>query len=193
MRRHHIESSAPLLTIAEYAVLDEVEDGYAELHEGRLLMSPSPTPEHQLAMFTLGSLIHEQLPAHLALVLEVDIDLELAEPGQPGFSRRPDMIVVARAELARRKAEGGLLRASEVPLVIEIISPRSKRIDRVVKYELYADAGIPHYWIVDLNDPASLLPMHLTDRFGYQRDDEVTDVFTANLPFPVTIDLKELY
>ena len=42
-------------------------------------------------------------------------------------------------------------RAIEGPptLVVEILSPSTTRIDRVRKRELYAQYGIPYYWIVD--------------------------------------------
>ncbi|WP_092783711.1 Uma2 family endonuclease [Actinokineospora terrae] len=192
MRRHHIESSAPthLLTIAEYADLDEVAVGYTELLEGRLLMSPSPTPEHQKAMFGFGYQLFDQLPSDLDLILEVDIDLGIADPGGPGYSRRPDMVIVPKAEVARRQETGGLLRAAEVLVVIEIVSPGSKRTDRVVKYAEYAEAGIPHYWIVDLDEPTSLLPAHLSEQFGYHSGDEITGHYTTDIPFPVSLDLK---
>ncbi|WP_253886883.1 Uma2 family endonuclease [Actinokineospora diospyrosa] len=191
MRRHHIESSAPthLLTIAEYADLDELGTGYTELLEGRLLMSPSPTPEHQKVMFGLGYQLFDQLPDDLDLILEVDIDLGLAEPGQPGFSRRPDLVVVPKAEVARRQAEGGLLRAAEVLVVVEIVSPGSKRTDRVVKYSEYAEAGIPHYWILDLSEPVSLVAAHLSEEFGYHSGAEVTGTFKTDVPFPVEVRL----
>lgn len=192
--QHRLAMSAPthLLTIEEYAALGETESGYTELVEGRLLMSPSPTPEHSDAMWELGYQLRNQLPDHLTFTQDMDIDLELAPTGSPGFVRRPDLIVVERAEKARRKAEGGILRASGVVIVVEIVSPGSSRTDRVTKHGEYADAGIPHYWILDLAAPVSLQPCHLTAESGYQNGDEVTGTFTTTVPFPVTLDLETL-
>ncbi|GLW94023.1 Uma2 family endonuclease [Actinokineospora globicatena] len=191
MRRPSTRSTAArhLLTVAEYADLDEVAIGYTELLEGRLLMSPSPTPEHQKALFGFGHQLFDQLPDDVDLFLQVDIDLGLAEPGDPGFSRRPDLVIAPKAEVTRRQAEGGLLRASEILVVIEIVSPGSERADRVEKFAEYADAGIPHYWIVDLDSPMSLLPSHLSEEFGYQAGDEVTGKFKTDVPFPVALEL----
>jgi Putative restriction endonuclease len=59
--------------------------------------------------------------------------------------------------------DGGLLRASDVLVVVEIASPGSQRLDHVVKRHEYADAGIGHYWIVDLDEPVTLLDCHLAD------------------------------
>jgi Uma2 family endonuclease len=36
-------------------------------------------------------------------------------------------------------------------LAVEVISPTSVRIDRVVERDFYLDAGVPEYWVVDVN------------------------------------------
>jgi hypothetical protein len=61
-----------------------------------------------------------------------------------------------------------------------------------MKHGEYADAGIPHYWIVDLDEPVSLLACHLAGEFGYVDGGAVTGVFRAAEPFPVEIDLDAL-
>ncbi|QFZ16145.1 Uma2 family endonuclease [Saccharothrix syringae] len=177
-----------LFTVAEYAALGEVEPGYSELWEGRLLVAPTPGPRHALALGELYFRLWHRLPGDLAVLHNTDVDLELAEPDEPGFSRRPDLVVTTR-EAARGER---MLRASEVLVVCEIVSPGSKRTDRVVKRAEYADAGIPHYWIVDLDEPTSLTPCHLAGDFGYQDPGDVTGTFTTGVPFPVTIDLEQL-
>lgn len=186
------DESLHLLTIAEYAELGENEHGYTELIEGRLLMSPSPGFKHSRAQGRLFIELDRQTPAELEVVQDLDIDLELLPAGQPGFSRRPDLIVVGEETGERIDAEGGLVRASEVRLAIEIVSPGSRRIDHVDKRRDYADAGIPYYWIVDIDDPVSMTACHLTEEFGYQDDQVVTGTFSTAAPFPAEIDLNRL-
>lgn len=186
------DESFHLLTIDEYAALGEIEHGYSELVEGRLLMSPSPAPDHNIAIGELFVMLRSSLPDHFRVIQDIDIDLGLAPASQPGFSRRPDLVIVGRDEVARVRAEGGLLRAAEVLTVIEVVSPGSRRIDHVDKRHDYADAGIPHYWIVDIDDPVSLVACHLTEEFGYQDDQSVTGMFRSDVPFPVEIDLSQL-
>jgi Uma2 family endonuclease len=181
-----------LLTITEYAQLGEDDQHRWELQEGMLVMSPSPTPRHQTALVRLFNLIVPQLPAGLCGVLDIDIDLELVSADQPGWSRRPDLIVVSQAAYDRVDLEGGLLRASEVRLVVEIVSPGSRRMDHVIKRGEYADAKIPHYWIVDLDPPVSLVDCHLAGEFGYQDGGGRTGEFTTTEPFPVRLDLNAL-
>jgi Uma2 family endonuclease len=160
--------------------------------EGSLVMSPSPTAGHMFAVLELAVQIRQQLPAHLRVIPDVDINLELAPPNQPGFSRRPDLIIVDHAALVRVEAEGGLIRASEVLVVIEIVSPGSRRTDNVVKRAEYADAGIPRYWIVDIEQPVSLVACQLTEEFGYQDDEAATNTFSTTEPFAISLDLDRL-
>lgn len=56
---------AQLLTVAEYAEFGETESGYTELLEGRLLMSPSPAPDHNFASLELAVQLRPQVPDHL--------------------------------------------------------------------------------------------------------------------------------
>ncbi|MER5261361.1 Uma2 family endonuclease [Actinosynnema sp. NPDC002837] len=181
-----------LFTVAEYVELGETERGYSELQEGRILMSPSPSPNHNRASLRLAMQFVEQLPADLEVIQDIDVDLELSPYGDPGFSRRPDLVVVQRGAPDRVSREGGLLNASEVVVVIELVSPGSKRMDRVIKRGEYADAGIPHYWIVDLDPPISLVACHLAGDFGYQDAGDVVGEFTTSVPFPVTLKLDGL-
>jgi Uma2 family endonuclease len=186
------DGSVHLLTIGEYAALGETEHGYTELVEGRLLMSPSPAFKHSRAMGRLYLALVEQAPAEFEAVQELDVDLALVPADEPGSSRRPDIMVVRQEFGDRIAAEGGLVPASEVLLVVEIVSPSSKRTDHVHKRHDYADAGIPNYWIVDIDEPISLTACRLTEQFGYQDDQVATGIFRTDVPFPVEVDLSRL-
>jgi Uma2 family endonuclease len=179
--------------VSEYAALDEIETDRFELMEGNLVVSPRPSPDHNMAGLRIALQLMPQLSQDLEVITDVDIDLELAPPDQPGFSRRPDVIVVRRSARRRVRAEGGLIRASETLVVIEIVSPGSRRTDNVVKRAEYADAGIPNYWIVDIDEPVSLLACHLTDKFGYLDAEVVGGTFTATAPLSVSLNLEDLH
>jgi len=181
-----------LLTVAEYAALGEDDQYRWELQEGSLVMSPRPSTRHMLASGELLYQLKSQLPRGVRVIPDVDLDLQLASPDRPGWARRPDLILVDQGAIDRVKSEGGLLRAEEVHLVVEIVSPTSRRMDYVIKRGEYADAGIPHYWILDLDAPVSLLPLHLAGDLGYADDGELTGTVTTVQPYPVTINLDQL-
>jgi Uma2 family endonuclease len=194
-----------LLTVAEFAALPEATDRRYELQEGRVVATPSPLPRHQLCQQRLQVQLDPQVPPGFCLLPAVDVDLELVPPTEPGFVRVPDLAVVTEAEYRRVDQDGGLLRASHVKLVVEILSSSSQRTDRVIKHGEYADAGIGHYWILDLLDGPSLtacrcvlptpLPFGPTPRgdpFGYVDAAPVTGEFETEQPFPVQLDLDRL-
>ncbi|WP_326957370.1 Uma2 family endonuclease [Amycolatopsis sp. NBC_01286] len=176
--------SGRLLSVEEYRALGETDRGFTELAEGRVVPSPGAGRRHNMAACRLAGQLERQLPRDLAFALGMDLDLQLAPHGEPGFSRRPDLLVFDRAAVARA---GDLIRADEVAVVIEIVSPGSRRTDYRVKHDEYADAGIPHYWIVDIGEPVSLAACR-----GYQDAAAVTGTFATDVPFPVKLDLDAL-
>jgi Uma2 family endonuclease len=185
-----------LLTVADYQALGEDPEWVRyELQEGNLVMSPKPIPEHQIAVQELLRQLGGQLPEDVRAIFDVDVDLQLVQASSPGTVRAPDLTVVTRTGLTRRREEGGVLHAGDVRLVVEVISPGSRRIDTVLKHSEYADAGIPHCWVVDLGEPGDRITLtahHLAGEFGYADAGPVSGVFAVTEPFPVRIDLDAL-
>ncbi|MEV4056666.1 Uma2 family endonuclease [Amycolatopsis sp. NPDC049688] len=175
-----------LLSIEEYAALDGT--GFTELMEGRLVTSPGSGRRHDVAVCLLAGQLERQLPRGLAFVVRNDLDLCLAPRGEPGFARRPDLLIVGRAAIARGD---GLFRADEVLVVAEVVAADSRRTDYQVKHDEYADAGIPHYWIVDITGPVSLIACQANGS-GYADAPAVRGTFVADVPFPVKLDLDAL-
>jgi Uma2 family endonuclease len=181
-----------LLTVDAYIALGEDDSCRSELQEGNLLMSPSPAPDHMIVMGRLFVQLEQELPPGPQVIPDVDVDLELVPRGKPGFVRRPDLVVVHQAAVDRIRRDGGILRASDTLVVVEIVSPGSYRTDHLIKRGEYADAGIPHYWIVDLDEPVTLIDCHLAAQFGYQDPGPVTGRFVTTDPFPVGLTLDGL-
>lgn len=136
--------------------------------------------------------LHDRLPGELVAVHNLDVDLQLVPPNEPEFSRRPDMIIIEESAGHQASDEGRMVRASEVLVVVELATTDTRRIDHVHKRQDYADAGIPNYWIIDIDEPISLTACRLTDEFGYVDDQVATGTFRTEVPFPVEIDLGRL-
>lgn len=83
------------------------------------------------------------------------------------------------------------LDAVDALLVVEIVSPGSERTDRVKKPVEYAEAGIAHYWIIELDEPASLAAFELVDGV-YKLVEEGSGVVELTVPVPLKIDLDAL-
>lgn len=101
------------------------------------------------------------------------------------------MVIKAGAR-RRARGQGRLLRAPDAVLVVEVIAPESVRTDRVHERTDYANAHIPHYWIVDIPGPVSLTACHLTGESRYVADGAVTGAFRTAEPFPFELDLSRL-
>lgn len=81
--------------------------------------------------------------------------------------------------------------AADVLLAVEIISPGSRRVDRIMKFAEYADAGIEHYGIVDLVEPVNLAAYRPVDG-AYQQVVAGSGTIELKAPFPLRIDLPAL-
>ena len=150
-----------------------------ELVDGSLLVSPSPNKFHQLCVFNVGVLLDRNCPPHLQ-VLTAPFDFT----PQIGVVLQPDVLMMdwERSDFNRTYV---------APLlVVEVLSPGTRTTDRVLKRAVYAEHGVPSYWIMDVTDPArpSLLALELVDR-DYEVVADVHGEGTATLerPFPVTV------
>jgi Uma2 family endonuclease len=166
------------LTIAD---LDHTPDNGQryELDDGVLVVSAAPMAIHQRVLYRLEFLLELACPPEFELL-----------PG-PG---------VEISEIQYRIPDLAVIRAGSVPLadsnvkrppviVVEIASPSTARYDRNRKKAVYAEFGIPAYWIVD-PDPErpSITEYRLTDA-AYREAVTATgpDPFVADFPFPVQI------
>jgi Uma2 family endonuclease len=115
---------------------------YVELSEGRLVVPPHPTRRHQTAVGELYLRLQNFVQAHaLGWVFLAPLPVRL----WPGKIREPDIFFIAR-EHADRLGE----RFCGVPdLVVEVLSPQTRRTDRSEKFYEYARAGVSEYWLVD--------------------------------------------
>jgi Uma2 family endonuclease len=143
-----------------------------ELFDEELLVTPAPTPRHQwaaLAFYQRLFLYLRGTGIGVAGLAPADLRLEGTQATQP------DVFVV-------RSQEDGSLparwEAFGIPLlVVEILSPGSAHADRIVKRRRYQRAGVPEYWVVDLDAkaverwrPDDLRPEIIDDTVTWQPD-----------------------
>ena len=115
-----------------------------ELFDGELLVTPAPVPRHQLAVQGLYERISPYVRANrIGHVFALPADLDL---GGEQLSQ-PDLFVLSALPPDLLSWRG----TPNPTLVIEVLSPGSARGDRLVKRRRFQRAGIPEYWIVDLD------------------------------------------
>ena len=119
------------------------EDGNLyEVINGVLYVTPFPDYPHQEAVGQLFRALDTHVRDHgLGKVFPSGLKVVLDEPTGVG----PDLVYISLPRMDRMLEDG----YHGVPdLIVEVTSSRPER-DRVVKAQKYAQAGVPHYWIVN--------------------------------------------
>ncbi len=174
------EDHAGPWTVDDVLALPDDPRNRIELVGGALMMSPSPGVPHQRASRRLAGLLERAAEAAGA---PVEI-LEAVNVVTGDGLLIPD-IVVADAAAA---ADAGLtLDPGDVLAVVEIASPSTRITDRKLKPALYAAAGIPVFWRVELEPAPRLYAGELHG--GTYTETIVHAGTTARVerPFPVEI------
>lgn len=174
-----------LMTLDEWVALPEDNTYRYELQDGVLLVSPRAARRHQLAAQRLSQQLDGQLPVDWESVLDMEV---VVRAEHPPTVRVPDVVVT------RVGGPEDRLAASDVLLAVEVISPGSRNVDLHLKPCEYAEAGIPHYWIVDLDPPApSITVCHLgAPDIGYIEAPAATGGLITTAPFTLRIDIPAL-
>ncbi|MBI4421343.1 MAG: Uma2 family endonuclease [Gemmatimonadetes bacterium] len=116
-----------------------------EVIDGELFVTPSPRLLHQRACLELTLLLRPYVRLHrLGEVLQSPADIEF----DPKTLVQPDVFV---APLVGGRRPRTWKEVTGLLLAIEVLSPSSARADRVVKRRRYQRAGVPDYWLVDLD------------------------------------------
>ena len=125
---------------------DFPDDGQRyEVIDGELFVTPAPSSMHQRALGVLFRLIADYLdrePVGYVYFAPADVTFS------PRRGVQPDLLVVpgVNGRSPRSYAE-----FEHLLLAVEVLSPTTARLDRVVKRALYRDEGVPDFWIVDLD------------------------------------------
>jgi Uma2 family endonuclease len=118
-----------------------------ELVRGQLFVTPPPTNAHE----TISAILNALLAPFVA-------DNELGLVYRPkavvrfeGSEVEPDLFVRQRHP-SQRGDDTDWDTAPTPILVVEILSPVTRRRDLLAKRQLYLDAGVAEYWIIDPDD-----------------------------------------
>ena len=160
------------------------EDGVRrELLDGVLHVTPSPAPSHQVFAARLMVALEATCPDQYHVSQANDVILS----GKRLFI--PDVLITTDVA-ARRDSK---FVADEVLLAAEIVSPSSKSMDRVLKPALYAKAGIPFYWLIELHGGLTVHTFTLNAaEKAYQPANVFTETIKLDEPWPIEIPLARL-
>ena len=130
-------------TYEDYLKLPDDERRF-EIIEGVLYVTNAPSFDHQYTVMETAHRIKLFVDEHkLGFVLSAPFEVHLSEHTRPVL---PDILFI-KTERGPR-AEAGYFEGPP-DLVVEVLSPSTRRTDQVVKFSAYEQAGVPEYWIVD--------------------------------------------
>ena len=134
-----------LFTLEEYERIVEAggfaEDARIELIRGEIVDMAPIGFEHGMGIAKLNRLFG-RLAGDRALIW-VQSPVQIAPNSRP----EPDLALLKWRDYGAKRP----VSASDVLLIVEV-SDTTLNYDRTVKRSLYAEAGIPEYWIVNLQD-----------------------------------------
>jgi Uma2 family endonuclease len=131
------------LKMVESGILNE--DDRVELLDGEIVkMPPPPGPDHNACTGILNRLLVLGVGSRAVVLPGPTLRLSKRSAPEPDF-------VLLRTD--PRNYRDSYAEPGDVLLLVEI-SDSSLRRDREIKLPLYAAAGIPEYWIVDVQNEA---------------------------------------
>jgi Uma2 family endonuclease len=156
-----------------------------EIIDGDLLVTPAPGYPHQRALGELFLRLH----AYLKGRREAEVIFSPADVRSgPRTSVQPDLFVMRRPI---RAGPHGWPDLETLMLAVEILSPKTARVDRGRKRALYLREGVQEYWIVDLDS-------RLVERWrpGDERPEILREAIVwhvEGVEAPLVIDLAPLF
>jgi Uma2 family endonuclease len=171
---HVLPRGAPLTYDDLQAMPD---DGHRyELVDGALIVTPAPVARHQRAVVRLIVLLTAAAGDELD-VLPAPFDYKVSDV----TVLQPDVVVARRSDVGDANLQRTPL------LVVEVLSPSTRRIDLGTKRLAFEAAGVPSYWLVDPDEP-SLTVLELASG-EYREVARVVgeEAYAAVRPFDVTV------
>jgi len=102
-------------------------------------MAPLPKIDHQRISGFIYNQLLEQLKHNERCEVFLPLDWQITEDTVV----QPDILVVCGEKVKEKKLE------TPPVMVFEVLSPPTRRKDKVLKYKLYQNAGVKYYCIVD--------------------------------------------
>lgn len=157
---------------------------HTELIDGSLAFVSPQSAFHLLAMDLLETGLRRCVPDTVRVRREMTVTLDNRQRPEP------DVLVINAAG----NLDQTTYQAKDVVLTVEVVSPDSERRDRERKPQLYAQAGIRHFWRVENVAGRAAVYVYELDpaTHAYALTGIHHDRLALTVPFDIDIDLTEL-
>ena len=177
------------MSAGEYLALGETQIRY-ELIDGVVVMSPSPTAQHQQLIMEIAHQVATFLDQSPVGRVFPELDINLRASLDREVVYRPDVVYVS-------KEKDGIIRnhiTAAPDVVVEIISPDSRQYDSVTKKNDYEAAGVREYWLIDPLESKMTFFVRQGEKFAEPTPDGVTFASTAIPGFTLNLNrVRQLF
>ncbi|HET9768252.1 MAG TPA: Uma2 family endonuclease [Thermoanaerobaculia bacterium] len=175
------------LTYEDYLLFPEDDDLRHELIEGEHEVTPAPGRWHQHSLQNLNRILDRFVHQHgLGWVYFAPFEVKLSN----WSAVQPDLLFVSRARegaFSERGIEG------PPDLVIEALSPSTRKRDQTRKLALYEKHRVPEYWILDHERKRLLVYRLRGERYDPPEELAALAVLRSPLLPGLEISLAELF
>ena len=165
----------------------------AEIIDGEMYLMSPPSRIHQKISMSLATQLHNYLQGKTCEVYAAPFGVRLFEkeadaPEDVDTLVEPDICVVCDpGKLDEHGCKG------TPDLVIEILSPSTQRHDRIIKFNLYQQAGVREYWIVDPRNKEVQSFVLVSGRYEAREFASAQDSIKVDILEDCWIDLTQVF
>jgi len=167
-------------------------EGMVELIRGKIVnMSPAPSDRHQVISGNLYGELYHYLKNNPCKVFHAPYDVRLTrnlDDNKVLTVVQPDICIICDPN--KRDARG----CNGAPdLIIEILSPATSKKDVRDKFELYEDAGVSEYWIVDPLENLTDVFILQNNKYQLVKKYVADDLVKVNLLPGLVINMTDIF
>jgi len=168
-------------------------DYMVELIRGKIFkMTPAPSMRHQDISLNLSTIFGNYFKRKRCKVYAAPTDIVLPienrKNGEEHTVVQPDLSIFCDLSILKEQAAFG-----PPTLVVEILSPHTRKKDIQLKYDVYEEAGVQEYWVIMPQE--ELLEQFVLIDDKYQRIQTYTreDVVEARVVEGLSVEVEEVF
>ena len=153
-----------------------------ELRDGVMIVVPSPSIDHQTIGSRLWMWLAQHAPHEFLPVIAVGVAVGVKDTVEP------DVLLIDREV----ETKNHFVLADQVTVAVEIVSPGTKRRDRLEKPMVYAAAGIPHFWRIE-QDPLHVFAYDLENgSYRLVAEASIDTDLVLSAPFEIALPIRDI-
>lgn len=152
-----------------------------ELRDGVMIVVPSPTKGHQNTANLLWWWFRQNAPREFEVTTAVGVLVSVGDTFEPD-------VVLVRAPVPDDRH---YLLPEQVAIAVEVVSPGTRRRDRLEKSADYAAAGVPFFWRIEQN-PVHVYAYELGTDGAYKLMADSDTELVLDRPFDIRLPIGDI-